>query len=214
MKVFLCMEKILILVSAYKKPVIKIFILPKASIIHFKGESTKKGSLNYVKMFYKAMSIFAKKHYGGTKAGLFNFFIQIAIFIRAALSAIARFLKWIGLPVIDAAIILMSFWLVKFLWSSFVKQKVNYSPNMLIIAFPAFTILFLVASYFAGLYDNGYKQSRLNKSTATAILVLLAAYSLITRKPSFFKRYFIVWFIAGFCINDNYKMVVTSMEYN
>lgn len=163
----------------------KNFYFAESSIIHFKGESTKKGSLNYVKMFYKAMSVFVKKHYGGTRAGLFNFFIQIAIFIRAGLSAIARFLKWIGLPVIDAGIILMSFWLVKFLWSSFVKREVSYSPNMLIIAFPAFTLLFLTASYFAGLYDNGYKQSRLNKSTAIAILVLLAAYSLLPESLRF-----------------------------
>lgn len=163
----------------------KNFYFAESSIIHFKGESTKKGSLNYVKMFYKAMSVFVKKHYGGTRAGLFNFFIQIAIFIRAGLSAIAGFLKWIGLPVIDAGIILMSFWLVKFIWSSFIKREINYSPNMLIIAFPAFTILFLVASYFAGLYDNGYKQSRLNKSTTIAILVLLAAYSLLPESLRF-----------------------------
>ena len=163
----------------------KNFYFAGASIIHFKGESTKKGSLNYVKMFHKAMSVFAKKHYGGTKAGIFNFFIQIAIYLRAGLSAITRFLKWIGLPVIDAGIILMGFWLVKFLWNSFVKQEVNYSSNMLIIAFPAFTILFMAASYFAGLYDNGYRQSRLNKSTVTAILVLLAAYSLLPENLRF-----------------------------
>ena len=163
----------------------KNFYFADSSIIHFKGESTKKGGLNYVKMFYKAMSIFAKKHYGGTRAGVFNFLIQTAIFLRALMAALARFLKWIGLPVIDAALILMSFWLMKFLWSSFVKKEVNYSPNLLIIAFPAFTLLFLVASYFAGLYDNGYKQSRLNKSAATAILVLFAAYSLLPESLRF-----------------------------
>jgi len=69
----------------------KNFYFSETCIIHFKGESTKKGSLNYVKMFYKAMSVFVKKHYGGTKAGLFNFFIQVGIFFRAALSAVARF---------------------------------------------------------------------------------------------------------------------------
>ena len=119
------------------------------------------------------------------KPGIFNFFIQIAIYLRAAVAAIAQFLKWIGLPVIDAGMILMSFWLVKFLWSTFVKREVNYSPNMLVIAFPAFTVLFIVASYFAGLYDNGYRQSRLNKSTVTAILVMLAVYSLLPESLRF-----------------------------
>ena len=69
----------------------KNFYFAESCIIHFKGESTKKGSLNYVKMFYKAMSVFVKKHYGGTEAGFFNFFIQIAILFRAGISVAARF---------------------------------------------------------------------------------------------------------------------------
>ena len=163
----------------------KNYYFAGSSIIHFKGESTKKGSLNYVKIFYKAMSVFVKKHYGGTKAGVFNLLIQAAIFLRAVLAATARFLKWVGLPVIDAGMILVSFWIVKFFWSTFVKPGVNYSPNLLIIAFTVFTVLFLAASYFAGLYDNGYKQSRLNRSAATAILVLLSVYSLLPESLRF-----------------------------
>ena len=61
------------------------FYYAETSIVHFKGESTKKGSLNYVKMFYNAMSVFVKKHYGGTKAGLFNFFIHIGYFFQGGL---------------------------------------------------------------------------------------------------------------------------------
>ncbi len=65
-----------------------------STIIHFKGESTKKGTLNYVKMFYKAMSIFVKKHYGSNKSGMYSLFIHIAIFFRASFSAVTRLLKW------------------------------------------------------------------------------------------------------------------------
>lgn len=60
-----------------------------STIIHFKGESTRKGSLNYVKMFYKAMSIFVKKHLGGNKAALYIFWLNTAIFFRGALSALS-----------------------------------------------------------------------------------------------------------------------------
>ncbi|MEP6585045.1 MAG: glycosyltransferase [Ginsengibacter sp.] len=163
----------------------KNFYFADTTIIHFKGESTKKGGLNYVKMFYKAMSVFVQKHYGGTKAGVFNFLIQAAIYLRAGLAAIAQFVRWIGIKLIDTVIILMSFWIVKFLWSSFIKREVNYSPNMLVIAFPVFTALFLAASYFSGLYDNGYKQSRLNKSTLISILVILSVYSLLPESLRF-----------------------------
>ena len=157
----------------------KNFYFSETQIMHFKGESTKKGSLNYVRLFYKAMSIFAKKHYGSSKAGIFNFFIQAAILFRAFISACARFVKWIGMPVIDTAVILMSFWIVKLVWNMYVKKDVNYSPNMLIIAFPAFALIFFAAAYFSGLYDNGYKQKRLNYSTVIAFLLLLSFYSLL-----------------------------------
>ena len=67
----------------------KNYYFAGTSIIHFKGESTGKGSLNYVRLFYKAMSLFVKKHYSGSKAGIFVFFVQLAIWGRAVLSAIA-----------------------------------------------------------------------------------------------------------------------------
>ena len=39
------------------------YYYPDTTIIHYKGESTKKSSVNYVFIFYKAMVIFAKKHF-------------------------------------------------------------------------------------------------------------------------------------------------------
>lgn len=71
----------------------KNFYFAKTTIIHFKGESTKKGSLNYVRLFYKAMILFVKKHYGNRRAGWFNFLIHIAIWFSAAIDAVALFFK-------------------------------------------------------------------------------------------------------------------------
>jgi GT2 family glycosyltransferase len=59
------------------------------TIIHFKGESTIKGSLSYVRMFYQAMSIFVQKHYSNTPAKLSTSLMQTAIWFRAGISAIA-----------------------------------------------------------------------------------------------------------------------------
>jgi GT2 family glycosyltransferase len=57
--------------------------LPNPSIIHFKGESTRRHSLKYVQMFYGAMAIFARKHYGSWRAGFFTACIHLAIWMRA-----------------------------------------------------------------------------------------------------------------------------------
>lgn len=59
---------------------------PEVTIVHFKGESTRKQSLKYITVFYKAMNIFVKKHYSNTRALLFTLLIQAAILCRALLT--------------------------------------------------------------------------------------------------------------------------------
>lgn len=71
------------------------------SIIHYKGESTKKSSVNYVFVFYKAMVIFARKHFAPGGAALFAFLINIAIWLRAGISIAHRFLSRVWLPLLD-----------------------------------------------------------------------------------------------------------------
>lgn len=171
----------------------------ESSIIHFKGESTRKAGLNYVRLFYKAMSIFARKHYGN-RAVFFNLLIQVGILIRAFLSAVKRFIRWVGMPVIDGAVILMSFWIVKLLWNVYIKKDVNYSPNMLVIAFPVFTIIFLIASYYSGLYDNGFKQRRLNHSTIIAFALLLSVYALLPENLRFSRGILVFGSILAFIL--------------
>jgi GT2 family glycosyltransferase len=163
----------------------KNYYFAGSSIIHFKGESTRKGSMNYVRMFYNAMSIFVRKHYGGSRAGIFNFLIHLAIWFRAALTAIGSFIRRVGLPLIDAGLILLSFWAMKKIWSGYVRTDIQYENKLLWIAFPAYTVFYLITAYFAGLYDRWYKRSELVRSTLIATIVLLAAYSLLPEQYRF-----------------------------
>jgi O-antigen biosynthesis protein len=178
----------------------KNYYFAQNTIIHFKGESTKKGSLNYVRLFYNAMSLFVKKHYSGQQAGIFNFLIHIAIFIRAVMAVFAKLLKRVGVPLLDAATIFISFGIIKYLWSAFIRKEVNYSPNMLLIAFPVFAVIFLIASYYSGLYDNGYKQRQLNRSTIIAAVVLLSGYALLPEGLRFSRGILVLGILMAFIL--------------
>ena len=71
----------------------KNYYFPETRIIHYKGESTKKSSINYVFVFYRAMVIFAEKHFSKKNAKLFSTLINTAIYLRAFLAIFSRFIK-------------------------------------------------------------------------------------------------------------------------
>jgi len=185
----------------------KNFYFSESSIIHFKGESTRRGSMNYVRMFYTAMSLFVRKHYSGSKARLFTFLIQTGILTRAALAAGGNLLKKAGLPILDAGIILTGFWVIKYFWSTYIRQDVNYSPNILQIAFPVFTAVFLIVSYYSGLYDKGYRQSQLVRSTIIAGLFILSGYSLLPESLRFSRGILLFGIILAFIIMNLLRQV-------
>ena len=58
-----------------------------SDVVHFKGESTQKSSFRYVHVFYQAMLIFFRKHYGHQSI-LFTLPVKLAIYFRAALALI------------------------------------------------------------------------------------------------------------------------------
>ena len=64
------------------------------SILHYKGESTEKSSFRYVHVFYQAMLIFFRKHYGHLSF-LLSIPIKIAIYIKALSALVSIFRQWL-----------------------------------------------------------------------------------------------------------------------
>ncbi|MCU0421738.1 MAG: glycosyltransferase family 2 protein [Bacteroidia bacterium] len=132
------------------------YYFPKTTIIHYKGESTKKTSVNYVFVFYRAMIVFAQKHYSQKHAHLFSSLINIAIYIRAAISLLARFMQWSYLFIIDAVLMYLGVYLVKEYWENNHKfiEGGSYPPEFMLLNASLYTLLWLLGLYFAGAYDK------------------------------------------------------------
>ena len=175
----------------------KNYYFSNSSIIHFKGESTKKGSLNYVRMFYQAMSIFVQKHYSGSKAFIFSFLIQLAIGARAVISLFSGLLtKW-GMVLADAAVVYCSLWVVENFWVNIIRDGGGFNEAVVDLTMPLFTLIFLIAAALAGMYDNLYKPSKALLASITAIVILLAAYSLLPEKYRFSRGVILMGGIAA-----------------
>ena len=67
------------------------YYLADTTIIHFKGESTQKDT-RYIRLFYKAMSQFRRKHFRGGFNVLFNGVVETGIWLRAGITAMRKLL--------------------------------------------------------------------------------------------------------------------------
>lgn len=77
----------------------KIAYVHGTSIIHYKGESTKRSSINEIKHFYEAMAIFAKKHF--SHSAFFLMFLRLGILVRTSMAYTNRRKKELFLMIFD-----------------------------------------------------------------------------------------------------------------
>jgi GT2 family glycosyltransferase len=159
----------------------KNYYFPDTRIIHYKGESTKKGSLNYVRMFYAAMKIFAKKHFKGTSAWALILLINVAIYFRAGLALVSRALGKLAWPLLDASIIFGGMYLIKNFWEANIKwlDGVVYPPEYLYINVPLYILIWLGASWFSGAYDRDATLSRIVRGLLLGTLFIAAIYGFL-----------------------------------
>ena len=181
----------------------KNYYFPETRIIHYKGESTKKGSLNYVFLFYKAMIIFAKKHFSNKNARLFSMLINLAIYLRAFLSVIRRYFNKIVLPVFDFAMIFAGMIYLKNYWEANHRYIEGGSyPDILWQAIiPAYILLWLGINKLSGVYDKPFKLPKLVRGTLYGLVTLLAVYALLPEAYRFSRALILlgsVW--AGIAI--------------
>jgi O-antigen biosynthesis protein len=158
----------------------KNYYFPETTIIHYKGESTKKGSLNYVIMFYNAMIIFAEKHFSKSNYRLYSLVIHLAIYLRASVSIAKRFIRRISLPLADGFIIFGGYFFLKPLWESIKFEGSGKYPDLYLhVVVPAYIALWLLSLLFTGAYDKPIKTGNIIKGIGTGTLIILSIYALL-----------------------------------
>ncbi|MGV6861144.1 MAG: glycosyltransferase [Putridiphycobacter sp.] len=161
----------------------KNYYFPKTRIIHYKGESTKKSSVNYVFVFYNAMIIFAKKHFSQKNAKLFSFLINLAIYFRASLSLGMRLIKKIALPTLDLAFIVGLLFLITNTYQN--TQDIIIPKFLIQYALPAYGFVWLLSVLFSGGYDKPIKLIKYFTGIAAGTGIILMIYALLPKDFQF-----------------------------
>lgn len=155
----------------------KNYYFPETQIIHYKGESTKKGSLNYVFVFYRAMIIFARKHFKKGQASLFGALINLAIYFRALLAVLVRIFGRSWQLMIDFAAIYSIFFITTALYAD-IGHK-DFSMPFVSYAMPIYTLILCGVLFFSGAYDQPFRYLRFLRGWLIGFLMLLAFYALL-----------------------------------
>lgn len=156
------------------------YYFPETRIIHYKGECTKHGSMNYVYTFYNAMSIFVERYFSGSNARIFNMMLHLAIWGRASLSWIKRLVQNIALPLTDFIIAFAGFLAIKHVWAAEWAANVNYyPPEYTWVVIPIYILLLMLGSWMYGGYERPVRLMRIVKGMAVGSTLLLVFYSLL-----------------------------------
>ncbi|MFN5417589.1 MAG: glycosyltransferase [Flavobacteriia bacterium] len=182
----------------------KNYYFPETRIIHYKGESTKKSSVNYVFVFYRAMVIFAQKHFSKNNAKLFSFLINIAIYFRAGLAILTRFIKKAALPLFDLLSITFGLFLLTRYWT---QINIEFPEKVTQLLIPSYALCWFLFNSYAGTYDYPQKIKRFIFGTFLGTLLILVNYALLPKSYQFSRLYILIgtiWVISYYLISRIY----------
>ncbi len=190
----------------------KNYYFPETTIIHYKGESTKKGSVNYVRMFYNAMIIFAQKHFSSGNARLYRLVINLAIYFRALLALAGRFIKRIFLPALDALIIYAGYAVLLPYWERLKFESGYYPPEYLHWIVPAYILIWIFSLLFAGGYQRPLSLKRIVSGLLWGTLSILVLYSLVNESLRFSRALILLGSVWAFVALVGYRLTLGFLK--
>jgi len=154
----------------------------EAPIVHFKGESTKKGSLAYVRVFHDAMRIFSAKHFAGSQAFAMRLMIEVGIRARAVTAFLQGRVRRHALPILDVGLcgVLALSVIRAHAWTSGIDHP--WAPSLSLVGL-AVVMSGLSGSWF-GVWDRPFVRLRVLMAGLAAGLLLILTYSLL---PEFLR---------------------------
>lgn len=172
----------------------KIYYLPKPSLIHYKGESTRKSDFNYPIHFYGSMIRFVSKYYKGRKAATLSVLMKFAIFLRASLSLFKRFVKIVALPIVDMLVLYTGLTLTLRAWEIYKYKDLYTYPDVIqTIAVPGTIFITILLLTIWGVYRRNPSTIRTIIGSFTASFVLILIYSFLPLDLRYSRAVVLIW---------------------
>ncbi|MDA0873818.1 MAG: glycosyltransferase family 2 protein, partial [Bacteroidetes bacterium] len=125
-----------------------IWYTPDTRIIHYKGESTKKGEIRYVRLFYGAMLLFIEKHLDRKHSAVLASLLRLGIMFRAGITLAGNTLQRILPPLTDGLLVYGSATLMA--WLRYQQTGGRFASLFLATVAPAYAVATVASIALAG----------------------------------------------------------------
>lgn len=186
----------------------------ESQIIHYKGESTKRGSLNYVRMFYKAMVLFAKKQFTGSSAAAYSLLIYLGIYLRAALAIAARLGKSTLTPLLDAVVLYAILNTIKSYWEQnhrFIHGG-SYPDLYTYTIQGSYVLAWLFGLWLSGVYFKNNRPIVMVRSMIATTLILGFFYGLLPEELRFSRALLMLGALGGLSAMLGWRAVLSVVS--
>jgi GT2 family glycosyltransferase len=177
------------------------YYFPDTTIIHYKGESTKKSSVNYVLVFYRAMIIFAQKHYSQKHAQVFSILINAAVYARACVALVFRLVSNIYLWMLDMLFFFLSVNSIAYAYAEYKFETTEaYSAAVVSLNSLIYALLWALGLFVAGGYQKRASISDVAKGIALGTLAITVFYAFAGESYRFSRAIIVLGTVAaGLC---------------
>ena len=185
-----------------------------SQIIHYKGESTKRGSLNYVRMFYKAMVLFAKKQFTGSSAAAYSLLIYSGIYLRATLAIVARLGKSTFTPLLDAAVLFAVLNTIKSYWEQnhrFINGG-SYPDLYTYTIQGSYVLVWLFGLWLSGVYFKNNRPIVMVRSMIVTTLFIGFTYGLLPDELRFSRALLLLGALGGLSAMLGWRAVLSVLS--
>ena len=156
----------------------KIFYAPLTQIIHYKGESTKRSSIDEIKTFYKAMYLFVQKHF--RRSLVLYLVLHFGIFISSTFARIVDFFRPIRIAVVDFLLVDLALVIAEFIWRG---EVFSLAPSSYPVVYTVPAVIVVWSLYAAGVYTHR------RMSVSRTMVGVVVSYIVISATVAFFRDY-------------------------
>lgn len=185
--------------------------VPGTSIIHYKGESTKKGDLRYIKLFNKALYQFYEKNYSTRYSVLFKILIYLAVTIKTVISFVTSRIKKFSLIIADLIVLNLAFVIGFGLRFNFNKDIIFRPENIPFLAVNLIiSIIYIIAAGFFGLFKENKNSLSAHLKTIFIAFIGVVIVTFFARDYAFSRLILALSFLIGTGLMVLYRVWVVN----